>query len=178
MVYSRGAVVLHWSIAILIIVALAIAKVAEDWEGPSRSIAMMWHKSMGLAVLMLTLARIWWRIRRPPPRFDAGLGRWEKLLAEGVHYFFYFMMLALPMSGWLFVSTPLEPRPLTLFGLFDVPYLPVKGRKELGVAMHEVHQIVGNITMLLIALHVVGALKHQWIDKVPSLARMSLRSSE
>lgn len=172
MAYSRTAVILHWAIAAMIIVALIIAKVAEDWEGPPRALAMMWHKSLGLSVLLLTFVRIWWRIKHRPPPMEAGLKKWEKFLAEAVHFFFYFMMLALPVSGWLFVSAPLAPKPLDFFGLFDVPYLPVAGNKALGGAMHDVHRIVGNITMLVIALHILGALKHQWLDKSPSLSRM------
>ncbi len=175
MTYSRTAVALHWVIAIMIIVALAIAKVAEDWEGPSRALSMMLHKSLGITVLLLTFVRIWWRVTHRPPPFEAGLKTWEKMLAEAAHYFFYFMMLALPLSGWLFVSVPLDPKPLTFFTLFDIPYLPVTGNKPLGSAMHEVHKIVGNITMLVIALHIVGALKHQWFDKIPSLSRMTFR---
>ncbi len=178
MTYSRGAVILHWVIAIMIIVALAIAKISEDWEGPSRGLAMMWHKSLGISVLVLTFVRIWWRITHRPPPLDSHLKKWEKFLAEAVHYFFYFMMLALPISGWLFVSVPLDPKPLTFFTLFDIPYLPVTGNKALGSAMHEVHSIVGNITMLVIALHIVGALKHQWFDKIPSLSRMSFRRTD
>lgn len=178
MTYSKGAVLLHWVMAIMIIIALAIAKVAEDWEGPSRALSMMLHKSLGISVLALTFVRIWWRVRRPPPPMEPNLKKWEKLLAEAAHYFFYFMMLALPISGWLFVSAPLEPKPLTFFGLFDIPYLPVTGNEALGSAMHDLHSIVGNITMLIIALHIAGALKHSWYDKIPSLSRMSLSSSQ
>lgn len=172
MTYTRVAVLLHWTIAIMIIAALAIAKVSAEWEGPPRSLAMFWHKSLGITVLALTIWRIWWRVSHRPPPFDASLKKWEKAMAETAHYFFYFMMLALPISGWLFVSVPLEPKPLTFFGLFDVPYLPVQGNKSLGSAMHEVHEIIGNITILVVLLHIVGALKHQWLDKIPSLSRM------
>lgn len=173
--YSKVAVVLHWLIAVCIIAAILIAEVTEDWEGPSRGLAMMLHKSVGISVLFLSVVRIIWRITHRPPALDPHLKVWEKGISHFVHTVFYLLMIGMPITGWIMSSAPVEPYPLTFFGLFDIPYLPVQGNKAAQEAAHEGHEIAGKIMIALILLHVAGALKHSIIDKRPSLSRMTFR---
>ena len=173
--YSKVAVALHWLIALCIIAAILIAEVTEDWEGPSRGLAMMFHKSFGISILGLSVARILWRITHRPPAMDAHMKTWEKGLAHLIHTLFYLLMIGMPITGWIMSSAPVEPYPLTFFGLFDVPYLPVQGNKIAGEIANEGHEIAGKVMIALILLHVAGALKHSIIDKRPSLSRMTFR---
>ena len=173
--YSKVAVALHWLIALCIIAAILIAEVTEDWEGPSRGLAMMFHKSFGISILGLSVARIVWRITHRPPVMDAHMKTWEKGLAHLIHTLFYLLMIGMPITGWIMSSAPVEPYPLTFFGLFDVPYLPVQGNKVAGEIANEGHEIAGKVMIALILLHVAGALKHSIIDKRPSLSRMTFR---
>ena len=173
--YSKVAVALHWLIALCIIAAILIAEVTEDWEGPSRGLAMMFHKSFGISILGLSVARILWRITHRPPAMDAHMKTWEKGLAHLIHTLFYLLMIGMPITGWSMSSAPVEPYPLTFFGLFDVPYLPVQGNKIAGEIANEGHEIAGKVMIALILLHVAGALKHSIIDKRPSLSRMTFR---
>ncbi len=173
--YSKVAVALHWLIALCIIAAILIAEVTEDWEGPSRGLAMMFHKSFGISILGLSVARILWRITHRPPAMDAHMKTWEKGLAHLIHTLFYLLMIGMPITGWIMSSAPVEPYPLTFFGLFDVPYLPVQGNKVAGEIANEGHEIAGKVMIALILLHVAGALKHSIIDKRPSLSRMTFR---
>ena len=80
-----------------------------------------------------------------------------------------------PGSAPVLSSAPVEPYPLTFFGLFDIPYLPVQGNKAAGELANEGHEIAGKVMIALILLHVAGALKHSIIDKRPSLSRMTFR---
>ena len=173
--YSKVAVALHWLIALCIIAAILIAEVTEDWEGPSRGLAMMFHKSFGISILGLSVARILWRITHRPPAMDDHMKTWEKGLAHLIHTLFYLLMIGMPITGWIMSSAPVEPYPLTFFGLFDVPYLPVQGNKVAGEIANEGHEIAGKVMIALILLHVAGALKHSIIDKRPSLSRMTFR---
>ena len=74
--YSGGAILFHWTIAALIVVNLIIAFVTEDWEGPSRGQAMAIHKATGFTILILSLARLGWRLYSVWPglrhRFSVG----------------------------------------------------------------------------------------------------------
>ena len=173
--YSKGAVVLHWLIAICIIAAILIAEVTEHWEGPARGTAMMFHKSFGISILFLSIVRVIWRLTHRPPALPASMKVWEKGLAHFSHTIFYILMIGMPISGWIMSSAPAEPYPLTFFGLFDIPYLPVQGNKAAGEAAHDGHELAAKVMIVLVLLHIAGALKHQLIDKVPILARMSLR---
>ena len=173
--YSKVAVALHWLIALCIIAAILIAEVTEDWEGPSRGFAMMMHKSFGISVLFLSVVRIFWRVTHRPPAMDPHLKVWEKGLAHLTHTLFYLLMIGMPITGWIMSSAPVEPYPLTFFGLFDIPYLPLQGNRTAGDVANEGHEIAGKIMIVLTLRHSAGALKHSIIDKRPSLSRMSFR---
>jgi cytochrome b561 len=172
--YSKGAIILHWLISICIITAILIAEITEDWEGPARGTAMMLHKSFGISILFLSVVRVIWRLTHRPPAMDAHLKVWEKGLAHFAHTIFYVLMIGMPISGWIMSSAPAEPYPLTFFGLFDIPYLPVQGNKAAGEAAHDGHELAGKVMIAVILLHIAGALKHQFFDKRPSLSRMGI----
>jgi cytochrome b561 len=86
-----------------------------------------------------------------------------------VHRIFYFLILAMPISGWIFVS-PFGP--ISFLGLFDIPALPTT--EAVADFSHSVHEWLGTAFIVLILLHIAGALKHQFGDRVPFLARMGL----
>jgi cytochrome b561 len=156
--YSRVAVWLHWIIAVLIVVNLLLGYFREDFDRPVRSAMMNLHKATGLTLLVLTLVRIAWRLGHRPPPFDPVLKRWEAGLARSIHWLFYAMLIALPLSGWLVVST--GGRATSWFGLFEVAPLPVSRSDDSHELMEEVHKLLGYGMLALLALHILGALKH------------------
>jgi cytochrome b561 len=158
--YSRGAVWLHWIIAALIVANLLLGLLHEDFAKPTRSVMMGWHKSIGLTVLALTLVRIAWRFTHRPPAFDPVLKRWEAGLARLVHILFYLLLLAIPLSGWLIVSTGMKVNPTSFFWLFNIGPLPVTPGEGLHDFAEEAHELLGYGMLLLLVLHVGGAVKH------------------
>ena len=156
--YSRVAIWLHWIIAALIVANLLLGFYHEDFSKPVLASMMFWHKSFGLTVLILTVARLAWRLSHRPPAFDPVMMRWEMRLATQTHWLFYLLLVLIPVSGWLVASTGRSPF-TSWFGLFDVPPLPLRG-KEAHELMEEVHEILAKGMIGLIALHVLGALKH------------------
>lgn len=171
--YSTGAIFLHWTIA-----ALIIAQVPIGWQmgidKSAKSFALFQlHKSVGITILLLTLARIAWRIiHRPPPMTVHG---WQGALARFIHTLFYILLLALPLTGWLLVSTSKVSVPTLLFGVVPWPNLPIaEGMRH---ALHEVgeesHELLAYILILAFLLHVAGALKHHWIDRDTTIQRMA-----
>jgi cytochrome b561 len=159
--YSRVAIWLHWIIAALIALNLALGFFAEEFERPVRSAMMNAHKATGFAILILTLARIAWRIGHRPPPFDPALKTWEVSLARLIHGLFYVFLIVMPITGWLVVST--GGRPVTsFFGLFDIPPLPIGRTEEAHELWEKVHEILAYAALVLIALHVAGALKHHF----------------
>ena len=167
--YTGVAILLHWLIAALIIANILIAELTEDLPRTERGEYMAFHFAFGLTVLILSFVRYFWRLRHRAPPYDSTIPAWQISLGKAVHTIFYFLILALPVSGWLMVS---QGGPISYFGLFDWPVLPVT--KPIGEFAHEAHEIMGTAMIWLIVLHVAGALKHQFIDKLPFLARMGL----
>lgn len=161
--YSSVAIWFHWIIAAAVIANIAIALAYRPLMG--------WHKTIGLTVLALTIGRLAWRLAHRPPPLPPGLKRWEVGVAHAVHWTFYLLLLAMPVSGWLMVSGSEKRRPLTWFGAFDIPYLPV-GRAA-GDAGHSAHGVLGWLTIALVVLHIAAALRHHFLLRDRTLARMA-----
>ena len=157
--YSRVAILLHWVIAALILVNLYLGLFHEDMSKPVRASMMFYHKSIGITVLALTALRLLWRLTHRPPPYDAALKPWEVALARLTHWTFYFLLIALPLTGWLLVST--GGKPTSFFGLFNMPALPVSHGDGPHDVFDELHTIFGYAMLVLVVLHVAGALKHQ-----------------
>lgn len=167
--YSRIAILLHWVIALLVITNIILVKQAGDVAGPARSALMGPHTAIGITILALSLVLLLWRLTHPRPPLPTSLASWERWLSRGVHVLFYLLIIGLPIGGWMMVSDPGEVA-IDWFGLIDIPALPVS--ETLGKIAHDGHVIGGNLMIGLIALHILGALKHQLLDKMPYFHRM------
>ena len=176
--YTSVAIMLHWLIALILISAIAVAWQFDDANGLAKFQLFQLHKSLGITVLVLSLARLGWRLVNPAPAPLASLKPWEKVLSKAVHVGFYVIMLGLPLTGWLVVSASPKNIPTLLYGIIDLPYLPfVHGLAQdqahnLQELFEEVHEAMGKVTYGLILLHVGAALKHQFIDRDSVLSRM------
>jgi len=189
--YTAVAIVLHWAIAFAILFNIPLglwmharAEANEVSEGVFRAFQL--HKSIGLTVLALSLIRIGWRLTHRQPPLPAHMPTWEKRTARVTHFLFYVLMLALPLTGWLYVSAgwsvhtdhPLVV-PTRYFGLFHVPDLFGLSRADDDVRATaaftslKVHWALGWTTLALAGLHVVAALKHQFFDRDEVMAQMA-----
>lgn len=169
--YSTGAMLFHWVIAIAVIVNWRIAEAAEHTDDIPEKIALFGnHKALGITILLLTLGRLAWRWTHPVPPLPSGLAAWEKALARTVHTIFYVLLIGLPIGGWL--ANSLTGRDIDFFGLFTIPPLPVGSNEELGGSIFDMHALGGEIFIYLIGLHILGALKHTFIDKNGGIFRM------
>lgn len=168
--YSGVAMLLHWLIAVLVIMNWQIAERAHELEGALRGEVMGYHKAWGMLILVLTLARLAWRWVHRPPALAAHLAAWERALAKLTHTIFYVLLIGMPLAGWL--ANSLSGRDVDFFGLFTIPALPVGVNKEASGGIFEAHEIAGKIMLGLIVLHTLGALKHTFWDKDGNLWRM------
>ena len=186
--YNRVAVALHWLIAAGLLANLGLG-LWMSWaiDSPTAQAhavsAFQIHKSLGLAVLVLSLLRLAWRLLHPQPPHPAGMKLWEKFLASATHWLFYVLMIGLPLSGWLYVSAQWRgDGPFTIptlwFGLFEVPHLFGLNdadralRAQAAATAFSVHGAMALALIVLLVLHVAAALKHQFIDRDGVLARM------
>ncbi|WP_245297276.1 cytochrome b/b6 domain-containing protein [Rhizobium oryziradicis] len=183
--YTAVAILLHWVTALLVIsmIPMGLWMVRAIKDPATQQLAYQLfqvHKSIGFAILALTVVRIVWRLTHPVPALPAGMKNWESFLAKATHVAFYGLMLALPLSGWIYISSGWAistDRPLQVatswFGLFGVPDLPgLEGNRTVAFAAMGAHSYLAWGGIVLIALHVAAALKHHVIDRDAVLAQM------
>lgn len=166
--YNRGAQAFHWIIAALIIANLASGLLNEPLEKTVSLIPT--HKAIGLTVLVLTLGRIAWRLSWTKPPLPDSIGPFDRAVASATHVALYALMLILPLTGWVFSSA--SKYPLTWFGLFDVPRLPVTKDGPLVGPSHEAHEILGFVMLGLVVLHIAAALRHHFVLRNGLIRRM------
>jgi cytochrome b561 len=178
--YTTGAIILHWLIAVLLLTNIGIAWYFNTLHGEAKTPPVQLHKSIGISILILSLVRLGWRLAFPPPRAPAHFRGWQKLLSEVVHVGLYVVMIGMPLSGWIFSSaSPLiRVYPITLFNVVPWPAigpltsLPHDQMKAVHGVFTGVHEWLAKGAYVLIALHVAGALKHQFIDRDGMTGRM------
>ena len=172
--YSAGAIVLHWAIGIAVIVAWRIAEGAEHASEAQEDAIMANHMAVGMLILLLTVLRLAWRLTHTQPAFSQHFARWERLAARIVHFTFYVLLVGLPLMGW--IGSSLEGDSIDVFGAFTIPGLPLAENRGAGHEILELHGSLGEIMLYLIVLHVLGALKHHFVDRDGVLARMLPRA--
>jgi cytochrome b561 len=128
------------------------------------------HKSLGVTVFALILFRVFWRLTHAIPAYPVTMKDWEKKLAEWTHKALYLLIVAVPLSG--VVMTVFSKYGLLWFGVRLAQGLDNEPLRQI---FKEAHEVTGVVLLVLIALHVVAAIKHQVIDKDNLLKRMSLR---
>lgn len=176
--YSTVAIILHWVIAAAIVLQIVLVDRMEG-RSPQAFAIFQLHKSVGITVLLLSLARLAWRLANPPPPLPAEMSKWEKLAAQITHIGFYVVMIGMPITGWIIVSTSRIQIPTLLFGAVPWPHIP--GLEHLTgdsrKLWHEIgetsHGLIIKGFYVLAALHVLGALKHQFTTTDGVLGRMA-----
>jgi cytochrome b561 len=171
--YGAVAMTLHWLIAAAIIFMLAFGKYMHGLpdSDPNKFAFYQLHKSIGITILVFSLARLGWRFVNVVPPLPAQMPNWQRWGAHISHFLLYALMIGLPLSGWLRVSTDRVGIPTLWFGLFEVPHFPLLSDR-ITHFMHDVHETSGNLMILLLIAHVAAALKHQIWDRDTVLRRM------
>lgn len=168
--YSSVSLYLHWLIAALVLVQVALIMVRDETEGEFARTLLNIHKSVGLGILVLTLARIGWRVANPAIPLPDTMPRWQKLLARATHVLFYIVLIGMPLGGW--AASSAAGRDIIWFGLFEWPELPIGGGREMAGQLMDMHELGAKALYVLIALHIGGALKHHFVDRDNVLHRM------
>jgi cytochrome b561 len=176
--FNYVAIFFHWTIAGLILANILIGWQFSAVHGPLRQAVLQLHKSIGISVLLLSMLRVLWRRLSTLPPFPTTMRAWEKIGAKFVERWLYFVMFAMPLTGWAIVSSSGSRIPTMLFGIVHWPDIPVLGTlpPETQLAAYSVfvgaHHFVAKMIYVLVGFHVLGALRHQFIKRDLVLARM------
>jgi cytochrome b561 len=170
--YSNVTVAFHWVTVALVLFQIWLGFSFADMErGPQRAELFTWHRSIGALILLVTVARLTYRLMNPPPPYPPQLPRWERVAGTWNHRIFYFILIALPIGGLLAVSGHTKGPTITLLGGIAIPKIPGISER-LGDLAGEVHSLVAWLLVGLVVLHAAAALKHQFVDKNRASGRM------
>ncbi len=189
--YTKTAKLLHWLIALGVFGMFALGWFMADipkeapkqtvfdlfdlgifhWTMPEemspRSFYFNVHKSFGVTIFVLIIIRILWRLTHTPPALLASYKAWEGKLADGSHRLLYVLMIILPLSG---VITAVNSK----YGIkwFGIDFIKGLDNNDMREIFKEAHEIIGWVLVAILILHILGALKHKFIDKDDTLKRM------
>lgn len=175
--YHPLARALHWVLALAIVGNFALGVYMTDLPfSPARLQYYSWHKWAGVLVLAFSAVRLVTRWLVPPPPLplmvEAAMPAWQKHAHHATHLGLYVLFFAVPLSGWAYSSA--AGFPVVLFGVLPLPDIaPVS--ESLADVLKASHEAAAFAMAALVVLHVVGALKHQFIDRDGLLSRMSLK---
>jgi cytochrome b561 len=156
--YGRPAIALHWLSAVLILGMLCLGfwMVGIPRNTPARGFTFNLHKSFGVVIGMLVLARVVWRLSHPAPRLPIGMPRWQAALAKVNHFLLYACIVLQPLTGYL--GSSFNRYGVKVFGVA----LPQWGweDKALREAFATIHGGLAITLSILIAVHVLAACQH------------------
>ncbi len=159
----------HWIMAVIIIFNFILALILDDFpKGPMRSFLFSIHKSTGILVIILLIPRLLWRLLNTVPDSLGNIKILNKL-SKCVHYFFYFVVFMITLSGWTYSSA--RSGPFEVFGLFTAPAL-IENNQVVANIAKEIHGISVYIFITVLGIHVLASLLHHYIFKDKTLKRM------
>jgi cytochrome b561 len=170
--YTRTAIGLHWLLALMIVGTFAVGLYMTSLPfSPQRVKLFNWHKWAGVVILLLSAARLLWRLGHRPPA-DLPMPAWQRRSAHAAHLTLYGLFFAVPLVGWAYSSS--AGFPIVLFGMLPLPdFVPVD--RELSEAIKPFHGWLAYALAAVVVLHVAAALKHHFVDRDTTLARMRPR---
>lgn len=169
--YTSTAIGLHWLIAALMICGFSLGWVMTSIHGltPAKLRYVSWHKWIGVTVFALAALRILWRATHRAPPLPAGMPAWQRALAHLVHVLLYVLMVAIPVTGYLFSSA--SNVPVVYLGILSLPRF-IAPDPALKMVFKTAHLIFNWTLAALVLAHAGAALKHQWVDRDGLLTRM------
>lgn len=163
---------LHWLLAFAMIGMLGFGLFLEDMpKGDAKSALIWWHKGLGVSILAFALLRFGWRLVQGFPAALSRAPAWQERIAGFTHWLLLAGTVLMPISGMMMSLG--KNRAIDVFGLITIPAfgeMPV-----LDQVGHVVHGAGGKLFIAAIILHVVGALKHQLVEKDGTMTRMAGR---
>jgi cytochrome b561 len=172
--WGRVSQLLHWLIVVLIVVMAYLGLTMTDLpNNPYKIRLYALHKSIGLSLLALVILRLLWRGYTGAPRPLPGIPAWQERVASLTHFALYVLLLAIPLTGWIFNSA--AGFPMQWFGVVNLPALTGRSTalRELSGSWHE---LLFWALIVLALVHAAAAIYHHLFQHDATLARMLPRN--
>ena len=164
--YGLISIAFHWIMALLFLVTFILGKRLEN-SFMEYDLFLMLHNSCGILIFILAILRLIWRLLNPTPN-KISSERILKYLSNTVFIFFYILMFAIPITGYLMMNFNNE-----LVSFFSQPvFMIFNENKILFREFKDLHELLGDILLVLLFLHVSAALFHHFILKDETLKRI------
>lgn len=170
--YDRIAIFFHWSLAVLVpcLIGLGWYMLSIE-EQPDSAWYFALHVSLGLTAAALMALRISWGSEHRPPPLPAAMAIWQATAARLSHLLMYVLLVLMPITGYLGASFSGEA-----VAYFGAPLPAWAGKNDaLKELLFGAHSIIAWVLVSVICIHVLGALKHVFVDKDTLLRRMWFR---
>lgn len=176
--FSKTTLALHWLVAIVMIIMLISGIIIEDFlpkklpdgsRNATRGLLMMLHKSTGVILLGFAVWRVVWRFMNGWPTPSSAYKFYEKVIAKVIHWMLLIGTLLMPISG--IAMNQSHGRAVKVFDLFQLPTIFPES-EAINMAAHNAHGLGSKLIIAAIILHIIGALKHHFVDKDTTLKRM------
>jgi cytochrome b561 len=167
--YGAAAIALHWVTAALVLANLGLGVSMVPLPiSPAKLQWYLTHKSIGITVFLLTGLRVISRMVAGAP-VPVAMPAWQRRAALAVHALLYGLLIAIPVSGWIYSSS--TGVQVVYFGALPLPDLVPKDR-SLATTLKAVHVSLNVVLAALIVVHVAAALRHYFVDHDAVLSRM------
>jgi len=174
--YGSVAKTFHWLTALLILTVIPLGIIAQRWSFDTsdalaiKATLFSIHKTVGLTLFFVALARITWALTQAKPGPLHPDRKLETFAAETVHWALYASLVVVPLTGWIHHAATVGFAPIWWpFGQ-NLPFVPKN--VDLAHTFASLHIIFERVLIISLGLHIAGALKHAWIDRDATLARM------
>jgi cytochrome b561 len=169
-IYSTPARAMHWITAAIVLTLIPVGiAMGNAAPGPTQDFLFNLHRSLGVLLIPIVLARLAWRVTHSPPLLPSDIPFIMYLGAELTHFALYVLLVVQPILGW--IATSAYRAPVVVFGLFELPPIWAEDR-TFSERLFGVHRLLGIIMAALIVAHIAGALFHQFVRRDNLLARM------
>ncbi|HTS53286.1 MAG TPA: cytochrome b [Burkholderiales bacterium] len=162
--YDKVAIALHWLVAlgVFVMVGLGWYMVGIAKGTPPRAFFYNLHKSIGVTVAIIVLVRVVWRWNHQPPPLPPGTASWVVNASRLSHSLLYALLVLMPVAG--FTASNFTKYGVTYFGLFKIGPLFAEN-KALYELFQGIHHAASEVLVIVIGIHIAGALKHLLIDR-------------
>ena len=161
--------ILHWLVFILVAAQYAVGEFMPHIGPNAEDVGLIaWHISLGAAVMLAIILALIWRVIHPVPQTQE-IALWQQRLATLTHWVLYLLILVMTVLGW--AATNFRGWPVKLVGAVPLPALAGKGDRWAHTA-GDVHSLLVNALLALVAIHVLAALYHHFIARDRVLRRM------
>ena len=166
--YTPTAMVLHWSMFVLVVIVGILGLLHDDWPKQTQRFWINLHAMAGLLLWVTLFARVGWRLRHPPPAPPSDAGGLTVRLSGPVHLMLYALLFIIPLIG---IVTFVYHGRIFDFGVFQLDP-GVKSDRAIFHPTEDLHGYLAYALFVVAGLHALAALWHRFVRHDAVLSRM------